>query len=665
MARGRRKAVTGIVGVFLAALMAAGVVLAPIVPLATLASVAPLAEKPDSPAVNFRRANMDNMPLNYSSIINTLAEALQEHNKTASLSLLEELTEDIRDETGFRNMCGGEGRRGALLNKIKAMMHQVRAGAFWGALRKLLNDIRWRIWKWICCCPKKCFISLDVWRSPDIPEYDEPVVVTVNVTASNEIASVIINYSIGENNWVNETMNLTDGLYQYTIDAQPYNTTVYYKVYARAYRHVWNDWHDWGVCDGNGEWGANLECHDDWDDCDDRHDWHHWYHWYNWYSWYNWHNWHHCDDAVNCWAVSPLYSYTVIDSRPPEISDVERNPSSPNYEQAVTVSANATEPAAASGVELVVLTYWNGSVWTEIPMALENGTYKATIPSLPWGTTVQYKIYAKDYAQNSIDTDLYGYTVSDSSQPSVSDVRRTPKDPGYDETVNLTAKVTEPVSASGVKTVILGYYFDGSEWINVTMTSGSDWYNATIPEMPYGTLVQYMVYAFDNAGNFRMTDVQSYVVTDRTAPEIGIINWSPEEPNATEEVNVDVSVSEPAYASGVKNVTLWFSADGGEWTFAEMTLKDGNWAVNIPGFSDGVNVEFKVEAYDNAGNAATTDVESYVVKTAPPPPEPTPLPSLPLTALIGTALGIIVLAILMGYLLIRRKRKRRLGWPYY
>jgi len=594
MARGRRKAVTGIVGVFLAALMAAGVVLAPIVPLATLASVAPLAGKPDSPAVNLRRARIVTVPLNYSFIIDTLAEALQEHNKTAALGLLEDLKEAISNET-LKNSNATEGQINALLNKIKAMIHQVNAGAFRGALNKLKNDVKDKIEKWIVCPPKDWFLTLEVWRNIEAPEYDEPVTVTANVTASNGIDVVILSYSVGENNWVNETMNLKEGLYQFTIDAQPYNITVHYKVYA---------------IDVKGNW------------------------------------------------VSSAASYTVIDTRPPQILSVKQTPAAPNYAQTATVFANVTEPAAASGVELVVLTYWNGSVWTEIPMTLENENYKAAIPSFPWGTTVQYKIYARDYARNRIDTDLYGYTVSDSSSPNVSDVERTPTDPEYDETTVVTASVAEPVSASGVKTVILSY-FDGSKWINVTMASGSDWYTATIPELPYATSVQYKIYAFDNAGNFRVTDVRSYIVTDKTVPEIGIINWSPEEPNATEEVNVNVSVSEPAYASGVKNVTLWYSANGGEWAFAQMTLKDGNWTAKIPSFEGGTNVEFYVDAYDNAGNLATTEVESYTVK-----PSPTPLPGLPLEALIGIVLGILTLAALTGYLLFRRKKRKR-TWPYY
>ncbi len=52
-------------------------------------------------------------------------------------------------------------------------------------------------------------------------------------------------------------------------------------------------------------------------------------------------------------------------------------------------------------------------------MTLENAFYTATIPALPYGTTVQYKIFSCDYAGNWAASDVYSYNVTDEYLPIV------------------------------------------------------------------------------------------------------------------------------------------------------------------------------------------------------------------------------------------------------
>lgn len=101
--------------------------------------------------------------------------------------------------------------------------------------------------------------------------------------------------------------------------------------------------------------------------------------------------------------------YKITDKEPPVIVDVWRDPITPAYNETVTVTANVTDEG--SGVELVILSYWNGSDWTNVTMTIEDMLYMETIPALPNGTTVQYKILARDYAENWADSDVFSYTV--------------------------------------------------------------------------------------------------------------------------------------------------------------------------------------------------------------------------------------------------------------
>jgi hypothetical protein len=238
---------------------------------------------------------------------------------------------------------------------------------------------------------------------------------------------------------------------------------------------------------------------------------------------------------------------------------------------------------------------------------------------------------------------------ADTTPPSIWNIVRSPEYPEYKESATVKVNVTD--SQTGVDVVILSYY-NSSQWTNITMAPGN-LYTAIIPALPYGTTVQYKLYAFDNVGNSRVTDTYSYMVTDNTSPEIGVPIRSPEKPSPTQEVTINVSVTEPVYASGVKNVTLWFKIGGGEWQFKEMSLTNGIWKATILGQSGGTIVEFYIRSYDYAGNPATTQISSYTVNT-----EVTP-PSLPPEIFVGIGATIAILIGIVTYFV--KFRKKRAG----
>jgi PKD repeat protein len=66
----------------------------------------------------------------------------------------------------------------------------------------------------------------------------------------------------------------------------------------------------------------------------------------------------------------------------------------------------------------------------------------------------------------------------------------------------------------------------------------------------------------DKAGN--EAEVSVNVIVDNSAPIIGIPYWMPKEPAANVPVQVNVTVFEPTYGSGVANVTLWYRNHGVE-----------------------------------------------------------------------------------------------------
>ena len=182
----------------------------------------------------------------------------------------------------------------------------------------------------------------------------------------------------------------------------------------------------------------------------------------------------------------------------------------------------------------------------------------------------------------------------------------------YNSTVTIRANITD--LRTYVENAILSYRVQG-EWANVTMVLNETLYVGDIPAFAYQTKVQYKVYAFDIYGNARMSDNFNYTVTDKTPPEIGNIEWGPENPSSGDAVYVRVNVTEPESASGVRYVMLyyWVNRDFGTLKWINMTRKGDTWSAFIPGQSGGTTVSFLVYAFDNANNKIESDYESYDV----------------------------------------------------
>jgi len=72
--------------------------------------------------------------------------------------------------------------------------------------------------------------------------------------------------------------------------------------------------------------------------------------------------------------------------------------------------------------------------------------------------------------------------------------------------------------------------------------------------------------------------------------------------------NVTVSVNITDTESGVKTVTLYYTNDT-VWHNVPMAFNNTStlWEAIIPGYMEGTQVKYRIEAYDNAGNMAVED----------------------------------------------------------
>jgi chitodextrinase len=201
--------------------------------------------------------------------------------------------------------------------------------------------------------------------------------------------------------------------------------------------------------------------------------------------------------------------------------------------------------------------------------------------------------------------------------PEIVSVTRSPETPNYDQSVTITAQVI--MGSAGIDSVILSYQIESASWINVTISLDAGFYVVGIPSQPYSTAVNYKVYDNDTFGNSVVSGLFSYTIGDFVPPVISNVLQVPNSPNPNQAVKVSATVTEPPEASGLKNVTLWYTTNT-VWSFLDITMQDGLWTATIPGQSPGVTVKFFVEAFDNAENNDKTSTFRYTVTIPNTPP---------------------------------------------
>ncbi|MCZ2856458.1 MAG: hypothetical protein O2U62_05145, partial [Candidatus Bathyarchaeota archaeon] len=160
-----------------------------------------------------------------------------------------------------------------------------------------------------------------------------------------------------------------------------------------------------------------------------------------------------------------------------------------------------------------------------------------------------------------------------------------------------------------------GYPSGGNYWSDY---NGTDYFNG-----PYQNIT-----GSDGIGdtpyNIQIGNQDSYPFTtqlawDQTPPSITNISQDPEIPDDLETARITVEVNDSE--SGVKNVTLSYSTDGGEtWNNVTMQKTTGDtYQGEILGQPAGTQVRYKIIAYDNVGNPAVEDKagEYYVYTVIP------------------------------------------------
>jgi len=150
-------------------------------------------------------------------------------------------------------------------------------------------------------------------------------------------------------------------------------------------------------------------------------------------------------------------------------------------------------------------------------MTLQEGAYTASIPALPYGTSVSYSVYAFDNAGNQAKSSLHSYNVTDPYPPNIGVPSWSPVQPAAFEEITINVTATEPINASGIFSVTLFYKNKTEdEWLSLPMTLKNGNYTVILSGQS-DTSVQFFIEAVDKAGNMAESPEQELTVSPPAA----------------------------------------------------------------------------------------------------------------------------------------------------
>jgi hypothetical protein len=191
------------------------------------------------------------------------------------------------------------------------------------------------------------------------------------------------------------------------------------------------------------------------------------------------------------------------------------NATSFTLERFFNITASDEEPPQAN--ERLTVTVIGGSNATHTVTLTGSGTVPEPDISTPIAATWynQSISHLKDL--------VFHLGTRDTTPPTIYPCVQTPQTPDFDEVVTVSVNVTDADPGVRPDGVILSYRTNGGAWTNVTMGHlTGDTYQGTIPALPVGTHVEYMIVAYDYADNEAVDDASGLYYVYTVIPEFSI-----------------------------------------------------------------------------------------------------------------------------------------------
>ncbi len=291
------------------------------------------------------------------------------------------------------------------------------------------------------------------------------------------------------------------------------------------------------------------------------------------------------NDTSNNWNSSPLDSFQIIDSTPPEITQVSASPNPQELGGYVNITALLSDNENISTVWVNITGFGNYSM--EYDQLSSSYYFNRTYSILG---EHEFRIWANDTSDNWNSSILVTFQIIDTALPEIIQVSAVPDPQEFGGYVNITAIVNDNENISGVWVEINGF---GNFTMEYDQLSGRYYFNRT-----YSILGehQFVISANDTSDNWNSSLQENFQIIDTTLPLIMQISAAPDPQEYGGHVNItgtiidNVNISEVwVNIIGIGNYSMVFHPASGSYYFNQSYFQLGNH-------------EFSVLARDSSGN---------------------------------------------------------------
>ncbi|MHA1426978.1 MAG: CUB domain-containing protein [Candidatus Helarchaeota archaeon] len=349
-------------------------------------------------------------------------------------------------------------------------------------------------------------------------------------------------------------------------------------------------------------------------------------------------------------AVSSNYSY-FIDGTSPNLESSSQSPLFPEYNDSVTIKLTLTDlfpTTNGAGVDNVVLDYYYTKAYTlESDHPYPNNYNHSWIISHPnaLGIAVHFTQITLDSGDIIEIYDGNGQHL----QTFLGNISNQWSQRTFTNSIEIRLITNSLYTNYGFLIDQYRVYYNSS-LSKIEGTAYKGIWRGTISSFPYGTTVWYDITAIDKAGNSATVLSSSYTIQDLSPPKILSCSVSLETPTP-DDVNITLTVSDPG--SGIKNITLWISLDGGiTWLQVPFINNSNLWYVTIPRQPAHTVIKYFITVYDACDNVLRNPGTGYYSMEYTSMEEPT------LSDTIELIILIIGMVAAVSFMLFLRSRSR-------
>lgn len=282
-------------------------------------------------------------------------------------------------------------------------------------------------------------------------------------------------------------------------------------------------------------------------------------------------------------------SFTMQDTTPPVISEVDATPDPQEVHGSVNITASVSDNSNVSEVKVVI---WDpdGLLVGNFSMTFDSDKgkyyYESTYSKLG---NYSFTVWAKDTSDNWVSASDY-FRIHDTTPPTFSNVSASPNPQEVFGSVNITVEVGDNVNVSEVYVIVTDP--DGIDLGNFSMTydpgTGKYYHEDSYSKLG---VFSFTIWANDTSDNWNSTS-GSFTMHDTTPPTISDVSASPNPQEVFGSVNITATIEDNFNLSYA--VVAVFDPDG---------LLVGNFSMQ---FDSGTGKHFYEDTYSKLGDYSFT-----------------------------------------------------------